>query len=181
MRPTARPPPLKLCQLNKRDHQGSKGQMQLISGSFCFFWAFYDWKHRQVTGWFTVSVYYWGFLGKRFSLFFIECSGQVFRPVRGQLWVLFYSIYIIYFSCICFPYKWQSTCPRDTLLSYTHKTLIQHVGMDHWFYCLQSSWHSVKHSKETWRVVPVSMDTGWRLVGLVERSRVGRGPSSSAL
>lgn len=34
------------------------------------------------------------------------------------------------------------------------KKLIQRVGMDHWFYCLHSSWHSVKHSEETWRVVP---------------------------
>lgn len=58
--------------------------------------------------------------------------------------------------------------------------------MDHWFYCLRSSWHSVKHSEETWQEVPVSMDTGWRWLRdwrgreLVKRSWVSRGPGSSA-
>lgn len=58
--------------------------------------------------------------------------------------------------------------------------------MDHWFYCLRSSWHSVKHSKETWQEVPVSMDTDWRWLRdwrgweLLKRSWVGRGPGSSA-
>lgn len=58
--------------------------------------------------------------------------------------------------------------------------------MDHWFYYLRSSWHSVKHSEETWREVPVSMDTGWRWLRdwrgweMVKRNWVGRGPGSSA-
>ena len=42
--------------------------------------------------------------------------------------------------------------------------------MDHWFYCLHSSWHSVKHSEETWRVVPrihgYGLEMAERLEGL---------------